>query len=468
MDKNIQIGECKYSGSIYEKYPNEMWIKGNRNISDEYVNYLDWQIDFEYSKPSKDSSSGMVTILRKNIPIKENTGFSLTKTSWLSSLNLNSRKNEIDTSKSFFNSLYYDYSATELKEGKETSKFLDIFVNQVVGNNTYIRQKMETLLFNIVKRSLGGKTDFVGVFKSIEGIGKTEFITDELFGCFKDFNLMNENAKLDDDEWKFKDKLADYCITFIEESGIGEKAHNQFKNMTSLTKFKIKPKGENNDVYKHSRSTMIFSTNENQFIYGNDVRNRRFLVFDLMETGLKIHDKKSNKWISIFKDIDFKKIWSEQYQLLLENKEVMYLDLWDKLEIENRKYVVKTTFKSKDILAINLFEQDIVDYDNGIDVWLSSKDVLTLLKDNIDSDLEFNKADQDGITKAMAKMTNQKHKKCKTELMLPTIEWKREEYYENKLSNRYCIKIKYSIYEEYTKSLKTKTIGLPFFNIEKN
>jgi len=451
-EKEIQVGFCKYSNSFYNKIPGDLWEKGDEKVSDEYVNYSDWEINFEYNKEDKHSSSGMVTIVKANVPTKHCAGFGINKTSWKSALNLIGRPNEIDTSKDFFNSLYFNYDKKDLEAMSETDKFVKQFVKYCKGDTNMNEKKMKTLLFSVVKKGLGGKAENVAVFKSLEGTGKTEFITKELFGSFKKANLMNENAKLDEDEWKFKDKLADYCVTFIEESGIGEKAHNQFKNMTSLEDFKIKPKGGNNDIKKLSRSIMIFSTNDNQFIYGNDVKNRRFLVFDLQDKKLRNYNEEKNNFDSVFAGIDYDKIWSEQYHLLITGGNVLFLELWDHLEMENREYVVKTNFKTKDVLAINLLETEILDY-NGVECWLSSADVLTMLKDSVDVDMEFNKNDQDGVTKALIKSSTQsKRKKCKTVLNIPTIEYKRDVYYTNAHSNRSLVKIKQEVYDNYATS----------------
>ena len=443
---NIILGYCKYSNKLINRIGTEKWRDGDVGIDSLYTDFNDMKIDFEFDKESKHSSSGYVTILRKDIPIRDNTGLSLNKTDWKSHYTNLARTNIIDTTKLFYNKLYYSYDEKELKTLEETEKFLNIFAEKVVGNKQFTKDKMRTLLNTIIKRSFGFKTDYVGVFTSLEGTGKSEFVTGELFKCFKDNQLFNDNAKLNENEWVFKDILANYIVTYIEESGIGEKAHNQFKNYTSLVDFKIKPKGSNYEVEKTSRSVMIFSTNDKQFIYGKDKKNRRFLVFDLADNEL--NNRVDDEFISIFKDVDFEKMWAEQYQYYLDG--IKFLLDWDKLISDNKKYVVKTSFQDKDKLAVSILEDEIFDFENGIDVWLSASDVLCIIKDDIEVDIEFDKNDQNAVTKALARSTNDEEKKISTELKLPNIEIMKDKLYDNKRSLRRLIPINKEIYNNYT------------------
>jgi hypothetical protein len=434
--KNIQIGICKYSSEIITKVDSEStWKKTNNIVTNQYAYFNHWNVNIQFNKPVVGGNPGEVkTIIRMGVKVQDNTGFSVTKSTWNDLLELIASGNIIDTSQLLYNDIEEKYKDVDLKL-EETNKFIDLFTSKCVGSTKLNKEKIRVLLNNYVRRSLGEKTDYVAVFKSDEGSGKSELVCNELLGLFSKNNLVNPNAKLSEDDWKFKQYFANNTCMFIEEMGIGEKAHSAFKNFTSMTDFEIKPKGSNVSLPMLSRSTMMFALNDSEFIYGNDKTNRRFLVFDLDNNKLWVD--KDNKFVSIFKDVDFEKLWAEQYKSYVNDDR--YIVDWNDLAVENKKYLVKTSFKNKDNYVLSIVSNDILD-NEGISVWVSSTDIQAIIKDNYSDSVEFTKNDSNEVTRLLEKVMVEAKNKTSS-LHIPSVLLDNDKFYVNKRSKRFLVNL---------------------------
>lgn len=452
---NIQIGKCKYSSEIITKTTTDkVWKKHNTKVLSSYINFNHWNINIQHNKVVRNGSAGQVqTVIRQGVKVQDNTGFTVTKSTWADLLQLVADNNEIDTTQLLYDNITEKYKDENI-ELEETNKFIDLFTNKCIGDKELNEQKMRVLLNTYVKRSLGGKTDYVAVFKSDEGSGKSELICNELLGTFTENNLVNPNAKLSDDDWKFKQYFADNTCMFIEEMGIGEKAHDSFKNFTSMTDFEVKPKGSNISLPMLSRSTMMFALNNKEFIYGNDKTNRRFLVFDLDSN--KLWNQKGNEFVSIFKDLNFEKLWVEQYKVFV-NKTKYVVD-WNQLAQENKKYLVKTTFKTKGNHIIDIVKDEMLDSE-GVEAWVSSTDFKAIIKHEYGDSVDFNKADNNLVTSLLKKMMIASKNRA-SDLNIPPIELDFDKYYTNNRSNRFLVKIKKQLYTDYTSNKATIDLGI--------
>jgi hypothetical protein len=436
LEKGIQIGRCKYSDVMLSKHEDGLWKKHNSFINNQYVKFNHWNINLQYDVKMKGTEE-MVTIVKTNIKIQDDTGFTLNKSTWSSLLDIISQENIVDTSMDLYRSIVADFNKTELDSLTETNKFIDLFTSVCKGDLDFNKQKMRVLLNTYVRRSLGNKTDYVAVFKSLEGSGKSDFITNELLGTFHKNNLINPNAKLTDNDWTFKDYFADNCAMFIEEQGIGEKAHEAFKNYTSMLDFQIQPKNQTVMLNKISRAMMFFSTNKNEFIYGDDKINRRFIIFDLADNKMWNEDD-NGEFPSIFKDINWEKLWSEQFYHY--KKGTKYNLDWGKLAIENKASVVKTSFRNKDNYILDILANEIIDQENGVEHWITGVDVQVIIHELHGESIQFSNKDNNEVCKTLKKL-GLDYKKRKCDLNLPSIELGFDKYYDNKFVFRNKVKI---------------------------
>ena len=465
-DHNFEIGYCKYSDELIAKHHSGRWMKHHNKILNNYVLFNHYNINIKYNKEVKGGTSGSFqTVVRGGVKIQDNTGFKVIKSSWESLLSLVGNDNMIDTTLNAYTNIFFDYDKDDLKKLTETNRFIERFSGLCKGDNKFNQEKARVMLNTQVRRSLGLKTDYVAVFKSLEGSGKSEFLADELLGFYNDNHLLNPNAKLSDKDWEFKEYFGDNCAMIIEEQGVGSKAHEAFKNFTTMTDFQLKPKGSNVVQNKLSRAMMYFTTNQKEFIYGDDETNRRFLIFDLEDRKLW-NEEDDNSYSSIFKDIDFNKLWAEQYSCFMLG--INYKVDWKKLGIENKAYVVKTSFRNKDNYILDILVNEIIDQTDGVEHWITGVDVQVIIHEIYGDSIQVNHNDNNEICKTLKKL-GLDYKKRKCDINLPCIEIGFDKFYENKFVNRNKVKINKTILSSLGLPQPVETsLGLPMFDWNKD
>lgn len=411
ITNNLCIKTCRYNNN-YLEFDNT--ISNYRDLNgldpaDFFVKYNDNTIsiimpDKQKENPENETHKELRTDL---------TPFRASKMEWNSCINLFKKDNQIDTSKILFENLLTKYN--DVNGLNEFEKFIQIFAPYCLNEtkeNIYL--KMKTLLKSIVKKGLGNKTEYCGVFLSKkEGFGKTDFCRKFLFKIFNEQHLYKK-IKLTDDEWKTNDYLSQCIIGEIDEKGVGMNQSNILKNLVSSNTEQIKDKGSNVVKNKISRSTIIFTTNDNTFLKNLNEDDRRYLIFDFgnQDKNLWFLDESHNiKWV--FDNIDFEKVWAEIYADYLKNDRVE-IDI-ENIKKFNKQYKVQVGYENRNNEVLKDFIENVIN-DEGIKVYMNSSDIVLLMNILFDGSFDLNRTSLDLITKHFKdKETPSKKTLCVTE-----------------------------------------------------
>tara|TARA_R110000765_G_scaffold3205_6_gene10042 strand:- start:1127 stop:2569 length:1443 start_codon:yes stop_codon:yes gene_type:complete len=447
-ENNIEVGFCKYDKNRIIKYGAELWGGNTNKLNDAYMDYNHTKITLISNEKGDD---GTVVEKHRNVKVQSGTGFKLNSGDWKSVLNSISYSNIVDTSLDLYKSIQSKYKKEELQTLTETDKFIKLFCDKTVGDIDLNQRKMKVLLQSFINKSLGNKDEYSFVMVSGEGCGKTNLLRDYMFKLFADNDLYTK-LKLTDNEWVTDDYLPKCMIAEIDEKGVGINNHNLFKNLVSTTQVEIKDKGDNTPKKKISRALIALTLNDPEFIYGDDAINRRYLVFNFGLNKLWSHDGKN--YHSIFKDVNFEKMWAEQYQIYTDD--VAYKV--DDVEIgeDNQQYRVKLNFGNKNNSILNILKTDILD-DSATKKWVTSKDIKLIFQHIYGDSINMKPSDLTEIFQLLSKVSSSDKKKRFSDLVDETVSFQFSDnsIWNNTRTMRFEIGINENIVEQ-MKSLNIK------------